>query len=78
MEEDIKNMLGPAIKFYRKRMGIRQEEFTALLYNRGIKIDRPMLTRIENQTRGLHDIEILAICNILEVNSDDLFKYVSE
>ncbi|MGK0465665.1 helix-turn-helix domain-containing protein [Clostridium sp.] len=78
MEEDIKNMLGPAIKFYRKRMGITQQEFTVLVYSRGIKIDRPMLTRIENQTRGLHDLEIFAICNILEVDSNDLFNYVSE
>lgn len=78
MEENYKNILGPTIKFLRTRMGINQEEFVALLYNEGLKIDEPMLTRIENQTRVLRDFEFVTVIKILQVDYNDFFDKVSE
>ena len=78
MEQGIRNELGPNIKFYRKRIGITQEELTELLNNEGINIDRPILTKIENQTRELYDYEIRAFVKILHVHYEDLFDDVSE
>lgn len=78
MEKHIKNVLGPNIKFYRKRKGLTQENLTARLNIQGIEIDRFMLTKIENQTRILYDFEICAIAETLEVDYADLFKGVSK
>lgn len=78
MEQGIKNELGPNIKFYRIRMGITQEEFSTLLYNEGILLDRTTLTKIENQTRGIHDFQIRVFAKILQVEYKDLFDNVVE
>lgn len=76
MEKDIRNILGPTIKFYRKERRLTQEELTARLNIQGIDIDRPMLTKIENQSRELYDYEIYAIAKVLGIDYNELFKYV--
>ncbi|MGH4121699.1 MAG: helix-turn-helix domain-containing protein [Clostridium sp.] len=78
MEKDIRNGLGPNIKFYRNRMGITQEELSILLYNEGIKINRSTLAKIENKTRRLYDLQIIAFAKILQVEYKELFDDVSE
>ena len=78
MERGIRNELGPNIKFYRNEMGITQEQLSILLYNEGVKINRSMLTKIENQTRGLHDFQIRKIAKILKVEYKDLFDKITE
>lgn len=77
MEKGIRNILGPTIKFYRKEMGLTQEELTARLNIQGIDIDRPILTKIENQSRELYDYEIYAIAKVFQIDYNDLFKDVS-
>lgn len=76
MAKGIRNILGPTIKFYRKKMGLTQEYLIARLNIQGIDIDRPMLSKIENQTRELYDYEIYAIAKVLKVEFNDLFKDV--
>jgi len=77
MEQGIKNELGPNIKYYRIRMGFTQEEFSTLLYNEGIMLDRTTLTKIENQTRGIHDFQIRVFVKVLQVEYTDLFDDIS-
>lgn len=74
MQKRIKNVLGPNIKFYRMKRGLTQEDMTARLNVLGLEIDRPMLSRIENQERILYDYEIREIAKILEIDYNDLFK----
>jgi len=76
MEKGIRNVLGPTIKFYRKRNGITQESLTELLNSQGINIDRPMIVKIENQTRKIYDYEICAFAKVLEIDPKDLFKII--
>jgi Helix-turn-helix. len=53
---------------------ITQEQLTAKLNVQGIEIDRPMISRIESQTRNLLDYEIKAIAIALGVDIGELFK----
>lgn len=78
MKNDIRNILGPTIKFYRKKKGITQKCLTECLKSYGISIDRPMIAKIENQTRELYDYEIYAIAKVFEIDYNDLFKDVSK
>jgi len=77
MEKGNRNILGPTIKFHRKRLGLTQEYLTARLNIQGVEIDRPMLTKIENQTRELYDYEICAIAKVFGIDYNDLFNDVS-
>ncbi|MDT8718883.1 helix-turn-helix transcriptional regulator [Clostridium sp. 19966] len=69
-----KNIIGQRIKYLRINKKITQEQLTARLNIQGIEIDRPMISRIESQTRNLLDYEIKAIANALNVSIEDLFK----
>ncbi|MGH4117860.1 helix-turn-helix domain-containing protein [Clostridium sp.] len=74
MEKIIRNILGPTIKFHRKNRNMTQEYLAQCLNNQGLKLDRPMLTKIENQTREIYDYEICAIAKVFEIDYNDLFK----
>jgi len=74
MEINIRNVLGPRIKFYRTRLGISQEYLAARLNVQGIEIDRTILSRIENQQIELYDYEIYAIANALGLDIIELVK----
>lgn len=68
-----RNIIGCNIKHYRKLNKLTQEELVAKLNVMGINIDRPMISRIENQSREITDIEILAIAKVLKITIEDLF-----
>lgn len=75
--EKKKNMLGPNIKYYRKKLGITQEELSARLQVQGISIDRTMIAKIENQTREIPDYEIIAIANTFKIDVNALFDDIN-
>jgi transcriptional regulator with XRE-family HTH domain len=77
MDKSKKNTLGPRIRYYRKKRGITQESLTAKLQVQGAKLDRPMISKIENQERELNDFEIIAIANALRIDFNELFKDIS-
>lgn len=74
--ENNRNVLGPNIKYFRKKLGLTQEDLTARLQVQGISIDRPMISKIENQTRELLDYELIAIANILRIGVEELVKSI--
>ena len=69
----INNICGKWIRFVRKgyysksHPKITQEELTARLQVLGLKIDRSALSRIENGTRILSDIEVACFAYALKV-----------
>lgn len=69
-----RNIIGKRIELIREDKLITQEQLTARLNTQGIEIDRPMVSRIESQTRCLLDYEILGIAKALGVSIEDLFK----
>lgn len=78
MEKDIRNRLGPTIKFYRQRMGITQQHLAECMNSQGIMIDRTIIVKIENQTRGLNVHEIDAIVKIFKIDYNDFFTDISK
>jgi len=70
------NILGENIRRARLRHNpeISQSDLAARLSVKGLLIDRPTITRIENGKRYLRDFEIKAIAKVLRVTVGFLFK----
>lgn len=73
-----RNIIGHNVKCQRKLKNLTQEELAAKLNVFGVSIDRPMISKIECQSREITDIEIFAIAKVLGVSIDELFKDVVE
>lgn len=71
---DYRNIIGKKIKKLRNKKKITQDELAARLNIIEINIDRPMISKIENQTREIVDYEIKAIAELLGVTIDELFR----
>lgn len=71
MEE--RNIIGKRIREIRVQKDITQDQLAARLNTQGVSIDRPMVSRIESQTRYLLDYEIKAISIALGIHVEELF-----
>ncbi len=69
-----RNIIGKKISQIRKKKGVTQEDLAARLNVQGINIDRPMISKIENQSREILDFEILGIAKALGVSIEELYK----
>ena len=69
-----RNITGKKISQIRKKKGVTQEDLAARLNVQGIDIDRPMISKIENQTREILDFEIQGIAKALGVTIEELFR----
>jgi transcriptional regulator with XRE-family HTH domain len=69
------NILGQRIRKARERAipAVTQNDLAARLGVRGLDVDRPTITRIENGERYLRDYEIKAIAKALGVSVAWLF-----
>lgn len=68
-----RNITGKKISQIRKKKGVTQEDLAARLNVQGIDIDRPMISKIENQTREILDFEIQGVAKALGVSIEELF-----
>ena len=71
---DNKNLIGFNVKQIRKAKNLSQKEVIARLHLQKVKIDEPMLSRIENCKRPVSDFEVFAISQALETDINNLFK----
>jgi len=69
-----RNIIGKTIRVLRKRKNLTQDELTAKIQLTGINIDRPMLSRIETNSREVYDFEVKAIAEALDMSINDLFS----
>ena len=69
------NITGARIRAARERLtpALSQKELAARLAVRGLDLDRPTVTRIENGKRFLRDYEIKVIARVLRVSVAWLF-----
>jgi transcriptional regulator with XRE-family HTH domain len=74
------NIIGRHIRQARLRIKpeMSQSDLAARLSVRGILLDRPTVTRIENGNRYLRDFEIRAIARVLRVSVAWLFREVAD
>lgn len=69
-----RNIIGANVRFLRKKLGITQEDLAARLNVLEINIDRPMISKIENNSREVLDYEVKALAKALKVSINDLFE----
>lgn len=69
-----RNIIGSNVRSLRKKLGITQEDLAARLNILEIDIDRPMISKIENNSREVLDYEVKALAKALKVSINDLFK----
>lgn len=67
-----KNMSGPAIKHYRDKLGLSQEELAARAQRSGWDIGRGVVAKIETGTRYVTDVELVRMAKLLRVPARDL------
>ncbi|MFT8352875.1 helix-turn-helix domain-containing protein [Clostridium saccharoperbutylacetonicum] len=68
-----RNIIGRKVRTIRKTRKLTQEELTARIQLRGLNIDRPMLSKIENDSREVYDFEVKAIAEALDISVNELF-----
>lgn len=71
---DKRNIVGGKIKKYRIAKNLTGEELRKRLYVQGIKMSHNAIARIEENKRGINDIELDAIAKILNITISDLFE----
>lgn len=66
------NICGKVIENARLSQNLSREDLSKKLQLIGISVDRSFVYRIETQKSSLKDFELLAICEILEINFENL------
>lgn len=67
-------MVGKKVKQLRKEQNLTQEELSAKLETLAIYICRGSISRIEDQSRTVTDIELYGLSEVLSVPIEELFK----
>ena len=74
IDTETKNMVGKKVKYYRKVMKLSQQELSDRLETLAVYICRGSISRIEDQTRTVTDIELWGLAQVLKVSIDALFE----
>lgn len=69
-----KNMIGKKVKQLRKEQHLSQQELSVRLETMAIYICRGSISRIEDQSRTVTDIELYGLSEILSVPIEEFFK----
>ena len=73
-EDGRNNVCGIKIAKYRKTMDVSQRELADRLQLAGLDLDKNAVQRMESGQRFITDIEIIALCRVLQVDFDDLLR----
>lgn len=69
-----KNMVGRKVKELRKEKNMSQQELSAKLETLAIYICRGSISRIEDQSRTVTDLELFGLSQVLATPIEDFFK----
>lgn len=69
-----RNITGHKIKELRILNKMTQQQLATKLNLLGLNIDRPMISKIENKTREVDDIELKKLSKVFKVDVNELFK----
>ena len=67
------NIVGLNVKKWRKKRKMSQQAISNKLELLGVYVCRGSISRIEDGSRTVTDIELLAISKVLEINISELF-----
>ena len=68
------NIIGDRVRFFRKSQKMSQRELSIKLELMGVYVCRGSISRIEDGSRTVTDIEIYALSKSLDVSINDLFS----
>ena len=68
------NLIGRNVRKIRKQKKMSQQELSAKLELMSVYICRGSISRLEDQTRTVTDIELYALAQVLQVSVDELLK----
>ncbi|HIU57758.1 MAG TPA: helix-turn-helix transcriptional regulator [Candidatus Ornithomonoglobus merdipullorum] len=68
------NMIGHNVRKYRKQRKMSQQELSNKLETIAVYICRGSISRIEDKTRTVTDIELYGLAKILGVSIEDMFE----
>ena len=74
IDSDKKNLIGGNLKKLRKKLKVSQQELSNKLELLGVYVCRGSISRIEDYSRTVTDIELFAISEILKVDVSELYK----
>lgn len=66
------NVVGRRVSILRKKKGMKQHELAEELAEKGIIISTSAISKLENQTRKVTDIELIALAEILDADIKEL------
>lgn len=78
IEREKCNIVGERIRYYRKLKRYSQKQLSVKLELMGVYVCRGSISRIEDGSRTVTDIELYAIAKALHVTFDDLFSNYDE
>lgn len=68
-----KNLIGDNVRKYRKKRKMSQQSLSNKLELLGVYVCRGSISRVEDQSRTVTDIELYAIAEVLGVSITELF-----
>lgn len=74
IESTQKNMVGKKVRQLRLKKHLTQQELSAKLETMAIYICRGSVSRIEDQSRTVTDIELYGLSQVLSVPIEELFE----
>ncbi len=74
IDGDQKNLIGSNLKRFRKKLKISQQALSNKLELQGVYICRGSISRIEDCSRTVTDIELVAIANALGIDPHELYS----
>ena len=74
IDGDKKNLIGGNLRLLREKLKIRQQELSNKLELLGVYVCRGSVSRIEDYSRTVTDIELFAIAEVLGVDPTELYR----
>ena len=73
IEREKTNIVGTMVKYFRKQKRLSQRELSIKLELNGVYVCRGSISRIEDGSRTVTDIELYALAKVFGVSVDDMF-----
>ena len=74
IDSNHKNLIGKKVRMLRKEKNMSQQELSAKLETMAIYICRGSISRIEDQSRTVTDIELYGLSKVLSTPIEDFFE----
>ena len=72
IDQQKKNLIGEQVRFYRTQRGYSQQQLADKLETLAVYISRGSISRIEDYSRTVTDLELVALAEVLQVSVLDL------